>query len=493
MDRVAELEDALGAELLRARLLRRPLPRLANRYVVESVLGRGAGGVVLAATDERLARPVALKLRPVDGDSAMLAEARALARLDHPNVVRVHDVTLATLPVGDHELRVWLVSMARVEGVTMRAWLREARRSPSEIARVLADVARGLAAAHASGFVHRDVKPENIVVRADGVAQVLDFGLAVPTSTASESAAPHVPAAGTDPYIPPEARIGRASRRGDQFALGVTLVEALTGVPLPASQRGPLDVPTALWTIARTATAPTPEERYRDMNALCEALSAIRDPASAGAYLAPVEPPKDADARLARPRPSRLRAATRLFLLAAVALYWAPRFLSYDFHALGERAQARVRDLTGRVDAESTPPPVVTERAASHDAAIEPAIELVAAQVTPALEPVNREHRPCERRSAQVEFGAAHGRFRVGIDPHEVSATRTDLDDTLEIVEHHFDEARCSLTVTMLGEYVRRRGRRVRRDIRYELSLDLESAPNGSLQVRGHPRLRLSP
>lgn len=278
---MSELENALGAELLRSTLLRAAKPKLGSRYIVEDVLGRGASGLVVAALDDRLNRPVALKVRPVEGDSAMLAEARALARLDHPNVVRVHDVEVVTTQLDGREFKLWLVSMARLEGRTMRAWLREQQRTVPEILAVLVDVGRGLAAAHAQRIVHRDVKPDNIMVRPDGAAQVVDFGLAVQSASTQSELGGMRPTAGTDPYIAPEARVGRTTRKSDQFSLGVTLVEALTGTPVPAGRRAPPGVPSATWAIARRATEPEPEERFDDMSAFVDKMvRATRAPAS---------------------------------------------------------------------------------------------------------------------------------------------------------------------------------------------------------------------
>jgi hypothetical protein len=281
VDPVTELENALGAELLRSTLLRAAKPKLGSRYIVEDVLGRGASGLVVAALDDRLNRPVALKVRPVEGDSAMLAEARALARLDHPNVVRVHDVEVVTTRLDGREFKLWLVSMARLEGRTMRAWLREQQRTVPEILAVLVDVGRGLAAAHAQRIVHRDVKPDNIIVRADGAAQVVDFGLAVQSASTQSELGGMRPTAGTDPYISPEARVGRTTRKSDQFSLGVTLVEALTGTPVPAGRRAPPGVSSATWAVARRATEPEPDERFESMSALVdEMVRAARAPAS---------------------------------------------------------------------------------------------------------------------------------------------------------------------------------------------------------------------
>lgn len=281
VDAVSEIENALGAEVLRAKLLGRDPPKLGGRYVVESILGRGASGLVVSALDDRLNRPVALKLRPAEGDTAMLAEARTLARLDHPNVVRVHDVDVVRATMDGREFKLWLVSMARIEGRTMRAWLREQGRSPGEVLAVCTDVARGLAVAHEAYIVHRDVKPDNVIVRNDGAAQILDFGFAVQAASTQSDVGAGRPAAGTDPYMSPEARLGQTSRKSDQYSLGVTMVEALSGSPIPAGRRPPRGVPAPVWSIAQRATAPDPHDRFGDMKAmLAELVRVAQAPAS---------------------------------------------------------------------------------------------------------------------------------------------------------------------------------------------------------------------
>jgi serine/threonine protein kinase len=201
----------------------------------------------------------------------MLAEARALARVDHPNIVRVHDVTVVTAELGGRRRRLWLVSMARVEGRTMRAWLSERPRTHWETVRVVADVARGLAAAHAQRLVHRDVKPDNVIVCDDGAVQLLDFGFAAPaeqTGTAGLERAP----AGTVGYLAPEARQGRPTRKSDQYALGVVLVEALTGRATEARGEVPPGLPRGLWSLATKATAHDPMERFVSLRELLDAL-----------------------------------------------------------------------------------------------------------------------------------------------------------------------------------------------------------------------------
>jgi eukaryotic-like serine/threonine-protein kinase len=150
------------------------------RYRVKHLLGAGGMGMVYAPHDPELGRSVALKLIRIasDGDDAacerstrrLLREARAMARISHPNVVTVHDVGVVDGQV--------FVAMERVHGLTLAQWLRREPRSWQDVVRVFVQAAQGLAAAHAVGLVHRDFKPENVIVGEDGRVRVLDFGLA---------------------------------------------------------------------------------------------------------------------------------------------------------------------------------------------------------------------------------------------------------------------------------------------------------------------------
>ncbi|HEX4462187.1 MAG TPA: protein kinase, partial [Polyangia bacterium] len=148
-----------------------------GRYLVLERLGTGGMGKVYAAYDPQLDRKLALKLLRDDLGrnqrqyrARMLREAQAMARLAHPNVIAVHDV-------GTFGKRVFL-AMELVEGGTLKTWLRAQQPTGREVLDVFLDAGRGLAAAHAAGLVHRDFKPENVLIGADGRARVTDFGLA---------------------------------------------------------------------------------------------------------------------------------------------------------------------------------------------------------------------------------------------------------------------------------------------------------------------------
>ncbi|MCE9577670.1 MAG: serine/threonine protein kinase, partial [Deltaproteobacteria bacterium] len=164
------------------------LPLTVGRYQIEGILGAGGMGVVLLASDPDLARQVALKVvRRRAGDRAyrdrLLREARAMAQLDHPNVVRVHDAGEA-----DGEL---FVAMELVRGETLGAWMKAEPRPWREVVTRFIQAGRGLAAAHAAGLVHRDFKPDNVLVRAsDGRVAVSDFGLAAPGRDTADTTDP---------------------------------------------------------------------------------------------------------------------------------------------------------------------------------------------------------------------------------------------------------------------------------------------------------------
>src|SRR5688572_15851916 len=142
-----------------------------GRYVIEAVLGRGGMGTVYLARDQTLNRDVALKLhRAGSGHDRLHREAIAMAKLAHPNVVTVFEI-------GTIDDRMY-VAMEYVRGETLRGWLDAKPRTWREIIDLLVQTGQGLAAAHAAGLIHRDFKPENVLVGEDGRPRVSDFGLA---------------------------------------------------------------------------------------------------------------------------------------------------------------------------------------------------------------------------------------------------------------------------------------------------------------------------
>ncbi len=210
--------------------------RTIGRYVIGELLGSGAMGRVYSAWQPELDRRVAIKVLHDDapgGRARLVLEAQAMARLDHPNIVGVHEV--GTTDDGVY------VAMDLVEGETLRAWA-EQPRPWRQVVAVLIDVARGIAAVHAAGVIHRDVKPDNVIVGADGRARLGDFGLArAGAATQRRDAAgadrqvlatgtPGTSVAGTPAYMAPEIlRGGGATPASDVFSFGVLAFEVLCG------------------------------------------------------------------------------------------------------------------------------------------------------------------------------------------------------------------------------------------------------------------------
>jgi serine/threonine protein kinase len=222
-----------------------------GRYLVLQTLGTGGMGVVFSAYDPQLDRKIALKLlrsglqlATKDAQKRLRREAQAIAQLSHPNVVGVYDV--GTTDDGD-----LYIAMEFVEGDTLTQWLKAYPRSWREILDVFQQAAKGLAAAHGVGLLHRDFKPDNVLVGGDGRVRVTDFGLARSLIAIDEESArgatPQMPTAlnaaltatgtvlGTPRYMPPEQLSGPdIDARADQFSFCVALYEALYGEhPLP--------------------------------------------------------------------------------------------------------------------------------------------------------------------------------------------------------------------------------------------------------------------
>jgi tetratricopeptide (TPR) repeat protein len=271
-----------------------------GRYAVLDWLGSGGMGVVYSAYDPELNRKVALKVLRNEGGAAdrlpihdvLLREAQAMAQLAHPNVVAVFDV-------GSVDDRVF-IAMELVEGLTLAKWLAAERRTHGEIIATFMAAGSGLAAAHAAGLIHRDFKPDNVLIGHDGRVRVTDFGLARPVlcasvETAQRSAepghgtsAPQTGLAGTLAYMAPEQYLRRtADARADQFSFAVALYEALYGerpfAPLefatphaaPSQAVAPprSGVPAAMRQALVRALSPDPERRFPTMVELLAALA----------------------------------------------------------------------------------------------------------------------------------------------------------------------------------------------------------------------------
>ena len=307
------------------------LPRGAcvGRYVVLSLLGAGGMGAVYKAFDPELDRQIALKMLQIQTEepsreqryrARLLREAQALAQLSHPNVVAVYDV-------GSYGNEVF-VAMELVEGETLRAWLSSRQHSRSEIVAAMVEAGQGLAAAHRQGIIHRDFKPENVIVGVDGRVRVLDFGLARAIDPAtrqdgksSAETASTLPEkidsrpsssdrgglassgsllgasltqvglrVGTPLYMSPEQHMGcELDTRSDQFSYCVVLFETLCGTrPFAAKTRAELTrkilrgdtdqpaglarVPSYLRAAMARGLSPSPDGRFPSMEELLRAL-----------------------------------------------------------------------------------------------------------------------------------------------------------------------------------------------------------------------------
>jgi len=312
-----------------------PGARLA-RYVVLKRIGRGAMGEVYAAYDPELARQVALKLLRPEGrrvealGQRLLREAQALARLNHPHVVAVHDT-------GVCEQGVFL-AMELVDGSTLTEWLRTPR-PPAEVLRVFVDAGRGLAAAHAAGLVHRDFKPANVLVGREGRVRVTDFGLARAVEQEDVPEAPPAPPAedavssltrtgallGTPAYMAPE-QLGRqgADALSDQFSFCVALHEALHGTR-------PFEGDT-LDALARAMR----EERVRPPTGESKVPAKVRRAVRRGLRADPAARHPSMEALLAElaPAPRRVRSWVAASVLAASLLGVALGYVAAHRHAV---------------------------------------------------------------------------------------------------------------------------------------------------------------
>jgi eukaryotic-like serine/threonine-protein kinase len=310
---------------------------LAGRYHLRRVLGRGGAGTVWSADDDLLDRPVAVKLLhpELERDASAVArfrrEATAAAALTHPNAVIVYDI-------GEDEGREFLV-MEYVDGVTLSELLADGQLAPDDVATIGVSVARALGAAHRRGLVHRDVKPGNVLINREGVAKVVDFGIATALGDAQARLTVPGMVVGTSAYLAPEQLAGEAvDARADVYSLGLVLHECLTGQPVfsggtavevatrrltgevPAPSELAAGIPEELDLAIRRATRREPEHRFEDAAAFAEATAPLL-PAEASARLARLVASRIGPAEPTRPRTSSVEDPT----LASPAAMPAPQ------------------------------------------------------------------------------------------------------------------------------------------------------------------------
>ena len=322
-------------------------------YEVVSFIGAGGMGVVYKARDTRLGRYVAIKVLPpaFARDPDRLArferEARAVAAINHPNIVSVHDIGSADVVDDDKgPMHATYLITELLDGETLRARLAAGPLTARKSADVAMQIARGLAAAHDRGIVHRDLKPENLVLLRDGLVKILDFGLAKQSATAE--AGDQETIAGTDAgtvlgtvgYMAPEQVRGEAATpRSDLFALGAVLYELASGQkPFarataaetmtailrddpPALATTPPELAPALERIVGHAIEKEPGDRFQSARDFAFALQAFNDSASGTG----ATPPRAAIAPRLRTRERVAWATAAILAIAALAAAVWPR------------------------------------------------------------------------------------------------------------------------------------------------------------------------
>ena len=331
--------------------------KLIGHYRIESLIGVGGMGEVYLARDERLGRKAALKLLPdsLTTDETQLSrfknEARSASALNHPNILTVYEI-------GAEGTRQFIATEF-IEGVTLRASIARGRMSPHAALEIAVQVASALAAAHEAGVVHRDIKPENIMLRPDGYAKVLDFGIAKLTEQrlASDDHAIETTGGlqtrpglvlGTARYMSPEqARGQKVDARSDIWSLGVVLYEMVGGSPpfrgetpsdciaaILTTEPPPLsgvlpDVPLKLESILQKALRKNSDERYQTIKEMLADLRSLKGELETESSL------PQTTAR-AEPLVSKIRRHKRGVLLTLAAALLVAAAVAYSFFVVAQ-------------------------------------------------------------------------------------------------------------------------------------------------------------
>ncbi len=251
-----------------------PLEPALPRYRILGLVGIGGMGVVYRAEDTRLGRTVALKFLPpmliphARAKTRFLNEARAASALDHPNICTIYEI-------GETAEGQLYLAMACYDGETLKRKLESGPLAVTEAIHIAVQVARGLAKAHHHGIVHRDIKPANLMITADGIVKILDFGIAKLPEQVQAG-----PLIGTPAYMSPEqARGEEVDPRSDVWSLGAVLHEMLTGLP-PRRGGRQEGVPPEIGDILSRMLAREPADRYPDAAALLADLSRLESTAA---------------------------------------------------------------------------------------------------------------------------------------------------------------------------------------------------------------------
>jgi Tol biopolymer transport system component/predicted Ser/Thr protein kinase len=360
----------IAADLIADDYLELSQGQMIGPYEIISLLGKGGMGEVYLAEDRRLGRKVALKLLPVsltidiDRLRRFEREARAASALNHPNILTIYEIGR----IGDKHF----IATEYIEGETLRQRMMVAHPGFHEALEVAIQVAAALSTAHAAGIVHRDVKPENIMLRHDGYIKILDFGLAKLTEQPSASSpdAPTKPMLKTSPgtvmgtvsYMSPEQARGlEVDARTDIWSLGVVLYEMISGhapfagptasdlivsilerEPPPLSTSAP-DVPIELQRIVKKALCKDREERYQTIKDLLVDLKGLKQDLDATTHTA----------RGTRSPSSKSKSVTRVALillasfLIAVAAFVLYRFIARNASTTTSEVKSGSHEATG--------------------------------------------------------------------------------------------------------------------------------------------------